>query len=79
MFYLASKFHNNRVNNYGGGGFWSPPPPPLQAQQLQKSPDRIGLSLHEFETHTDNISINFYVDYFLFLGSLRTFIFSLVL
>ena len=49
MFYLTSKFHVNRINTFGfmedgeggGGGFWRPP----QAQELQKSPGRIGLSL----------------------------------
>ena len=36
MFYLISKFHDNRVNTFGfmEGGFWSPSP---QAQELQKS------------------------------------------
>ena len=45
MFYLASKFHGNRVNTFGfmEGGLWSPPPPP--AQELQKSPGGIGLTL----------------------------------
>ena len=46
MFYLTSKFHDNRVNNFGfieGGGAFKAPPP--QAQELQKSPGGIGLNL----------------------------------
>ena len=45
MFYLTSKFHVNRINSFGfmegGGGAFEAPPP--QAQELQKSPGRIGL------------------------------------
>ena len=46
MFYLTSKFHVNRINTFGfmEGGLLKPPPPP-QAQELQKSPGRIGLTL----------------------------------
>ena len=43
MFYLTSKFHDNRVNHFGfmeGGAFEAPP----QAQELQKSPGGIGLT-----------------------------------
>ena len=46
MFYLTSKFHDNRVNAFGfmvGGGGLLKPPPPSQAQELQKIPGRIGL------------------------------------
>ena len=43
MFCLTSKFHVNRINTFGfmegGGGLLKPP----QAQELQKSPGRIGL------------------------------------
>ena len=44
MFYLTSKFHDNRVNTFGfmeEGGVWSPPRP--QALELQKSSGGIGL------------------------------------
>ena len=49
MFYLTSKFHDNRVNSFefmegGGGGLLKPPPP--EAQELQKSPSGIGLTSH---------------------------------
>ena len=45
MFYLTSKFHDNCVNSFGfmeGGraAFEAPPP---KTQELQKSPDGIGL------------------------------------
>ena len=46
MFYLTSKFHDNCVNSFGfmeGGGGWLLKPPPSKAQELQKSPDGIGL------------------------------------
>ena len=43
MFYLTSKFHDNRVNTFG---IMPPPPPPPEAQELQKSPGGIGLSTH---------------------------------
>ena len=42
MFYLTSKFHDNRVNTFvfmvggGGGGAFEAPPPP-QALELQKT------------------------------------------
>ena len=48
MFYLTSKFHDNRVNTFGfmegggGGGLLKPSP---QAQELQKSPGGIGLTV----------------------------------
>ena len=54
MFYLTSKLHDNSVNTFG---FIEPPPPlhqththkhthtHIQAQELQKSPGRIGLRL----------------------------------
>ena len=50
MFYLTSKFPDNRVNNSGfiegGEGLLKPPPsPPLEAQELRKSPGGIGLML----------------------------------
>ena len=48
MFYLTSKFHDNRINTFGfmeGGGAFEAPP---QAQELQKSPGRIGLKLTKF-------------------------------
>ena len=41
MFYLTSKFHDNRVNTFGfmeGFFYKPPPPPPSQAQELLKSP-----------------------------------------
>ena len=41
MFYLTSKFHDNRVNTFGfmeGGGVETPPPP-----RSRKSPGEIGL------------------------------------
>ena len=44
MFYITSKFHDNRVNTFGfmEGAFEAPLPPP-QVQELQKSPVGIGL------------------------------------
>ena len=45
MFYLTSKFYDNRVNTLGfmEGGPLKPPPPTPQTQELQKSPGGIGL------------------------------------
>ena len=45
MFYLTYKFRDNRLNTFGfmEGRLLTPPPPP-QAQELQKSPGRIGLT-----------------------------------
>ena len=47
MFFLTSKFHDNRFNTFGfmggGGGLLKLPPPHTQAQELQKSPGGIGL------------------------------------
>ena len=40
MFYLTSKFHDNRVNTFGFMEGGSPP----QIQELQKSPGGIGLN-----------------------------------
>ena len=51
MFYLTSKIHVNRINTFGfmeGGGAFEAPHPPPQAQELQKSPGRIGLSFDSF-------------------------------
>ena len=51
MFYQTFKFHVNCINTFGfmeGGHLKPPPPPPIQAQELQKSPGRIGLKLYPF-------------------------------
>ena len=64
MFYLTSKFHDNRVNTFGfmerGGA----------SQELQKSPGGLGL------TTSYRPDFTFYKDYFLFLSSLRTLKYS---
>ena len=46
MFYLTSKFHVNRFEALP----LPPPPPPPQAQELQKSPGRIGWILGNVAT-----------------------------
>ena len=54
MLYLTSKFRVNRLSTFGfmeggGGGVEAPPP---QAQELQKSPDGIGVK-HTKTKHID--------------------------